>query len=164
MIRRFRLAGVASEVVVRVSSGMVEVRVGPEVFRFRLVLAGRHQGKVVFPEGSQPFWFSRLGAGAWQLFFAGEEHAVALEDPLKAHARTEPSQDGQEELVAPIPGRVVQVLVAAGAEVTAGTPILVLEAMKMQNLITTQVGGRVREVRVQPGNAVEAGQVLAVVG
>lgn len=164
MIRRFRLAGVASPVTVRVLFGELEVRVGPEAFRFRLVLNGSHFGKVLFPEASRPFWFSRLGPGTWQLFFEGEEYAVALEDPLKAQAGTRESQDGQEELVAPIPGRVVQVLVATGAQVTAGTPIVVLEAMKMQNLITTQVGGRVREVRVKPGNTVEAGQVLAVVG
>lgn len=163
MIRRFRLAGGASEVTVRVLSGEVEVRVGAEVFRFRLVLEGKHHGKAVFPEGPKPLWFCRLGSGAWQLFFAGGEHTVVLEDPLKTQTRSGRSFDSQEELVAPIPGRVVQVLVAAGGEVVPGTPIVVLEAMKMQNLITTQVGGRVQEVRVQPGSTVEAGQVLAVV-
>ncbi len=164
MIRRFRFAQGEPHVTVRVLSGQVEVQVGPSTIRFRLALTGRHHGKVVFPEGAKPFWFSRLRSGAWQLFFEGGEHTVVLEDPLQAQARAGRSFDGQEELVAPIPGRVVQVLVAAGAEVTPGTPIVVLEAMKMQNLLTTQVGGRVREVRVGPGSTVEAGQVLAVVG
>lgn len=164
MIRRFRLAESETEVVVRVLAGEVEVRVGREVFRFRLTLVGPHRGKVVVRGEVKPFWFSRLGSGAWQLFVEGGEHTVVLEDPLKAHTRTGRSFDGQEELVAPIPGRVVQVLVVEGSEVSAGTPIVVLEAMKMQNLIATQVGGRVREVRVKPGSTVEAGQLLAVVG
>lgn len=164
MIRRFRLGGSETEVLVRVLAGEVEVQVGREVFRFRVTLTGPHRGKVEFPGEAKPFWFSRLGSGAWQLFIEGVEQKVALEDPLQGRAGTGRSHDGQEELVAPIPGRVVQVLVAAGAEVAAGTPIVVLEAMKMQNLIATQVGGRVREVRVKPGSTVEAGQVLAVVG
>lgn len=164
MIRRFRLVDSQEPVKVRVVSGKAEVEIGSQRFRFQLELLGSGAG-VIHGEGWKlPVFFARLRPGVWQLFVSGQEHTVVLEDPLCASPRAARGHDGQEELVAPIPGRVVQVLVPAGAEVNPGTPILVLEAMKMQNLITAQVAGRVRELRVAPGATVEAGQVLAVVG
>jgi propionyl-CoA carboxylase alpha chain len=66
-------------------------------------------------------------------------------------------------LVAPMPGSVVRVLVEAGADVMAGQPLVVLEAMKMEHTVAAPTTGSVAEVRVQPGQQVEAGTVLVVV-
>jgi propionyl-CoA carboxylase alpha chain len=66
-------------------------------------------------------------------------------------------------LVAPMPGAVVRVLVDAGAEVEAGQPLVVLEAMKMEHTVASPATGTVSEVKVQPGQQVEAGAVLVVV-
>ena len=64
---------------------------------------------------------------------------------------------------APMPGRVVRVLVAAGDHVTARQAVVVVEAMKMENELRTPRDGTVREVLVVPGAAVESGAVLVVV-
>jgi propionyl-CoA carboxylase alpha chain len=66
-------------------------------------------------------------------------------------------------LVAPMPGAVVAVHVAAGDAVTAGQRLLVLEAMKMQHPVVAPAAGVVRYLAVGPGNQVEAGTVLAVI-
>ena len=66
-------------------------------------------------------------------------------------------------LLAPMPGSVVRVLVEAGAAVTAGQALVVLEAMKMEHTVTAPVDGTVAEVNVGPGDQVDTGQVLAVV-
>ncbi len=66
-------------------------------------------------------------------------------------------------LLAPMPGGVVRVLAAVGAVVTAGQPLVVLEAMKMEHTIVAPVDGTVTEVGVAPGDQVDTGQVLAVV-
>jgi biotin carboxyl carrier protein len=71
--------------------------------------------------------------------------------------------EGQQQLTAPMPGKVVRVLRAAGDEVTAGQGIVVVEAMKMQNEIKSPKDGRVSEIRVSEGATVTANQVLAVV-
>jgi biotin carboxyl carrier protein len=63
-----------------------------------------------------------------------------------------------------MPGRVVRVLEAAGAEVVAGQGLVVIEAMKMENEIRAPRPGRVHEVAVREGQVVEAGALLAVVG
>ncbi len=66
-------------------------------------------------------------------------------------------------LVAPMPGRVVRVVVSVGDEVVAGAPLLVVEAMKMEHTIRAGATGTVRELRVQAGAQVVADQVLVVV-
>jgi propionyl-CoA carboxylase alpha chain len=66
-------------------------------------------------------------------------------------------------LVAPMPGLVKQVLVAVGDVVARGDPLLVLEAMKMEQLIRAPRAGRVVALSVRPGQQVEAGLVLAVI-
>jgi propionyl-CoA carboxylase alpha chain len=66
-------------------------------------------------------------------------------------------------LVAPMPGSVVRVLVEAGADVTQGQPLVVLEAMKMEHTVAAPATGTIAEVRVQPGQQVVAGTVLVVV-
>ena len=62
--------------------------------------------------------------------------------------------------VAPMPGRVVALFVAAGDTVVAGQPLLTLEAMKMEHQITSPHAGTVTEVYVQPGQQLDGGQPL----
>jgi acetyl/propionyl-CoA carboxylase alpha subunit len=66
-------------------------------------------------------------------------------------------------LLAPMPGVVRRVLAAAGDTVTAGQPLIVLEAMKMEHQVAAPSDGILEELRAAPGDQVEAGQVLAVV-
>jgi biotin carboxyl carrier protein len=64
----------------------------------------------------------------------------------------------------PMPGRVVSIKVKEGDSVKMGSPILVLEAMKMQNEISSNMDGVVREIKVSEGDLVESGDVLVVIG
>jgi biotin carboxyl carrier protein len=73
------------------------------------------------------------------------------------------SADGVVELRAPMPGKVVKVLVDEGAQVQAHQGVLVVEAMKMQNEIKSPKSGIVKKIRVANNAAVNAGDVLAVV-
>ena len=75
----------------------------------------------------------------------------------------EHSSEGRQTLVAPMPGKVVRILRQTGEEVTAGQGVLVVEAMKMQNEIKSPKSGRVIDIRVAEGDAVEANKVVAVV-
>lgn len=68
------------------------------------------------------------------------------------------------EVRAPMPGKILKVLVEPGDKVSPDTPVAILEAMKMENEIIAEVEGVVREVKVKAGEAVENGQLLVVVG
>jgi biotin carboxyl carrier protein len=66
-------------------------------------------------------------------------------------------------LLAPMPGVIVRVLAGPGAAVTAGQPLVVLEAMKMEHTVAAPSDGVVAEIATAAGEQVEAGQLLAVV-
>jgi acetyl/propionyl-CoA carboxylase alpha subunit len=72
-------------------------------------------------------------------------------------------QDGEQAVAAPMPGRVVRVLVAPGDTVTRRQGVVVVEAMKMENELGAPKAGRVKDVSVAPGTLVEAGRVLVVI-
>jgi biotin carboxyl carrier protein len=105
--------------------------------------------------------------GEVELVTGAASHRIALAEPLRdrlAHLAEHglgPEQD--EEIRALMPGRVVEVNVAAGERVAAGALVLVLEAMKMQNEIRTLRGGTVLRVQAEAGQAVERGMLLAAV-
>ena len=60
----------------------------------------------------------------------------------------------------PMPGKILQVLVTEGAQIEAGQTLILLEAMKMENSLTTEGAARVKKLHVSPGDLVELGQVL----
>lgn len=61
---------------------------------------------------------------------------------------------------APMPGLVLEVLVNVGEEIEAGTPLLILEAMKMENVLKSEGAGLVKSISVKKGDAVEKRQLL----
>jgi len=69
--------------------------------------------------------------------------------------------EGRQRVTAPMPGKVVRLLVQPGDKVHAGQGILVVEAMKMQNEVRSPKTGTVEHLLVQEGQAVNAGQALA---
>jgi biotin carboxyl carrier protein len=71
--------------------------------------------------------------------------------------------EGRQQILAPMPGKVVRVLVQQGEKVEAGRGLLVVEAMKMQNEIRSPKTGTVEKLLVTEGQAVNAGEVIAVV-
>jgi biotin carboxyl carrier protein len=69
--------------------------------------------------------------------------------------------EGRQEILAPMPGKVIRVLAAVGDAVEAGQGLLVVEAMKMQNEIRSPKSGKVERLLVKEGQNVNAGEVLA---
>ena len=70
---------------------------------------------------------------------------------------------GAAEIVSPMPGKVVRVLIEQGTMVEAGAGIIVVEAMKMQNEMKAPKAGVVVSINVAPGATVNAGDVLAII-
>jgi biotin carboxyl carrier protein len=81
----------------------------------------------------------------------------------RAGAETAAGARGEQAITAPMPGRVVRVLVARGDEVDVRQGVVVVEAMKMENELRSPKAGRVKDVSVTPGTSVEAGRVLVVI-
>jgi biotin carboxyl carrier protein len=110
----------------------------------------------------------RVGAragGAAEVTVGARAYEVVLTDPkrLRGAAAAGGEQGGRAQIKAPMPGKVVRVLVEAGQAVEAGQGVVVVEAMKMQNELKSPKAGAVAELRAEAGATVNAGDVLAVI-
>ena len=95
--------------------------------------------------------------GTVTVWLDGNQTAFSRVDPLADVANID---DGDDRLTAPMSGKVIQVMLAAGSDVEAGTPILVLEAMKMEHTIAAPADGHVSAIHFEAGEQVEEGAQL----
>jgi biotin carboxyl carrier protein len=104
-------------------------------------------------------------ASDFHLWVGSARFAVELRDPRSLRSRQKAAEDdrGPRKILAPMPGRVVRLLLAEGSEVETGQGIVVVEAMKMQNEIKSPKKGVVKKISARPGAAVNPGDVLAIV-
>jgi 3-methylcrotonyl-CoA carboxylase alpha subunit len=98
----------------------------------------------------------RLGDD-FHVFHAGVQHVLGWNDPLR-HAGHREGEDGN--LSAPMPGRIVAVLAETGQRVAKGTPLLIMEAMKMEHTITAPSDGEIEAWLYQVGEQVSEGAQL----
>jgi biotin carboxyl carrier protein len=128
--------------VVRLSPTSVSVILGGHSFEINVWRA--MDGTIKLQCGPQEYSAEVIDPQAWR----GRKHGTL-------------EVEGRAEILAPMPGKVVRMLVSAGDAVEAGQGLLVVEAMKMQNEIRSPKTGRVERVLVQEGQNVNAGEVLA---
>jgi biotin carboxyl carrier protein len=98
------------------------------------------------------------------IWVGSQRFAPEVRDPRSLRSRSHAADDhGPRKLTAPMPGKVVRILLTQGVQVEAGAGVLVVEAMKMQNEIKSPKNGIIQKILVSEGAAVSAGDVLAIV-
>jgi biotin carboxyl carrier protein len=118
---------------------------------YSILLGGRSFEARVVPDGNK--YDVQIGRHRFQL---------SLHDPREPYDGTKlGAGPGPKEVAAPMPGKVVKVLVTEGESVELDQGVVVVEAMKMENEMKAPKAGRVVHVLVKEGEAVAAGQVLA---
>lgn len=145
-------------------AGRLRVRIGDRVIEadavevatgtYSILLGGRAYEVRVQP-----------GNDGLRVHAGGREFAAQVIDPRVWRGKRAGvlEAEGRQQIIAPMPGKIVRVLVQAGENVEAGQGMLVVEAMKMQNEVHSPKTGKVERVLVTEGQAVNAGEVLAVV-
>jgi biotin carboxyl carrier protein len=119
-----------------------------DLFARRITKAGERQGET------------------YEILVAGQRFEVNVEDErtrLLAGRAKSGADAGAATVNAPMPGLVVGVPFDAGASVAAGQTVVVLEAMKMENDLSSPIAGVLKEVRVTKGQTVDQGEVLVVI-
>jgi len=151
----------------------VEVELGAEGERrilvdgqaFEVAAAGASAVRVSPADGTEQIELSVAGSPrpseAW---VGGQRVAVAVATEQEARLAEALGKgaagSGSGELRAPMPGRVVKVLVSKGEAVELGAPVIIVEAMKMENELQAPVSGAVTRILAGEGETVDAGQVL----
>jgi biotin carboxyl carrier protein len=134
--------GIAAEVV-EVRTGVFSILIASKVFEARV-------------------WAAADGA---RVAIGGVEYQAQVEDPRqwRRGAAASTGVEGRQKVTAPMPGKVVRILVKSGDKVALGQGLLIVEAMKMQNEIKAAKEGTVEKIIVQEGQPVNAGEILAII-
>ena len=132
--------------IVALAAGEYLLKIGSEIFRCRVAARRDSQNSFVVD-------------------VRGSTHDVTIVDPkrLRSAQSSAAHGHGEAQIISPMPGKVVRVLVEQGATVDAGAGIVVVEAMKMQNEMKTPKAGVVVSLKAEVGATVNAGDVLAVI-
>ena len=151
----------AGETECRLDSGPAVVtnwvRVAPN--RYSILLGNRSYEAHVIPA------LDAAGPREFTVRVGSESYRVELVDPRAWPGRRGlRGSDGPQEVSAPMPGKVVKLLVAEGDEVEDGQGLLVIEAMKMQNELKSPRAGRVERIYAAEGAGVETGTPLVRLG
>jgi biotin carboxyl carrier protein len=163
MIFDASVAGRSVRVEVSGGSGRYTLRLDGQPVEVSVSEAGTGYRSLLIGTASHELGVEREADG-YRVSFPGVSVVVALAEAARGSATLAPREHGPSRLTAPMPGRIVRVLSAAGADVVAGQGLVVIEAMKMENELRAPRGGRLTELLVREGQAVEAGALLAVVG
>ena len=156
-VRAIAIEPVGDTVSVSIDGAPVAVdvaRVAPGRYSLRLAATGCQHEVTVSPNGH----------GGMLVTVGGAAVLVTRADAARGRSAERQTADGPQRLVAPMPGKVVKVLVAPGDEVALRQGLVVVEAMKMENELRAGRAGVVREVLVVEGASVEAGAPLVVIG
>jgi biotin carboxyl carrier protein len=155
--------GRAIRVEVRGGGGRYTVSLDGAPLEVDLAGAGQSLASLLVGSESHEVGIEKRSEG-YAIVFPDQAVTVALTEVGRGSSPPARQAHGPARLTAPMPGRIVRVLEAAGADVVAGQGLFVIEAMKMQNELKAPRAGRIQEVAVREGQAVEAGALLAVVG
>jgi biotin carboxyl carrier protein len=137
------LDGVALDAdAVEISPNVFSVLLNGESYEVRLATAS--DGRLTLHTRHHEFVAEVVDPRAWR----GRRHGAV-------------EAKGRQQIVAPMPGKVVRLLVKAGDKVEAGQGLLVVEAMKMQNEVRSPKTGTVERLLAKVGEPVNAGEVLA---
>ena len=109
------------------------------------------------------FHITQSSDGLLKLQTGSQEVSAEVADPRAWRGRRHGALEapGRQQVVAPMPGKVIRLLVKAGDTVETGQGLFVVEAMKMQNEIRSPKGGTVERLLVAEGQPVNAGEILA---
>lgn len=108
---------------------------------------------------------SNIADGKKNVALHGRDHEITIHDPkrLRGSGSSDSHADGVAEIKTAMPGKIVRILATPGTIVDKGVGVLVVEAMKMQNELKSPKAGVIKEIRVENGATVSAGDVLATI-
>jgi biotin carboxyl carrier protein len=159
------VAGRDHQILIQMNEALVLAEVDDR--RYELELRDLGQGEYLLINGSNVYncRVEKIPDDHFEVSLLGLSYQVGLTDPKRLRGTQSGAghDKGTARIMAPMPGKVVRVLVEAGVEVEAGAGILVVEAMKMQNEMKAPKAGQVVSIHVQAGSTVNAGDVLAVI-
>jgi biotin carboxyl carrier protein len=155
------------EIFLDFESGLVHAEIDSR--RYEIEIRELGDGQYLLFEGTKIYKCrveaKRDSQNSFDVVLHGKTRQITIVDPkrLRSTHTAGAHHSGAAEIVSPMPGKIVRVLVEVGAQVETGTGIVVVEAMKMQNEMKSPKVGVVVSINAETGATVNAGDVLAVI-
>lgn len=164
MKRLITIGGQARELEIKGQNGAYSFAFGPDPAREASLIAVAPGTYSVLLDGRSYEVKVAPGPDGYFVEFAGSVSVVQVRDPrsLTQHSRGG-AREGRQTISAPMPGKVVRVLVKEGDQVEAGAGLVVVEAMKMQNELKAPKAGRIVQLKAVVGATVKNGEMLAAI-
>jgi biotin carboxyl carrier protein len=162
-----RLSGDDHEVSLTLDEGLATAQIDGRDYELEVRALGR--GEYLLLQGSSVNKCRVEGKesarNSFEVTLQGHSYQITITDPkrLRRGQSAAGHDHGSAEIVSPMPGKVIRVLVKKGATVEAGAGIIVVEAMKMQNEMKAPKAGVVVAINAEAGATVNAGDVLVVI-
>jgi len=140
-------------------------KVDDEMFEVDAALTARDVMSVLVGDDAFEVKRERSLQGELHLVIGSARYAVDVQDPrsLRTRRAAGGGEAGPQKITAPMPGKIVRVMVAVGDKVKAGQGVIVMEAMKMQNEMKSPKDGKVQKILTSEGSTVNPGDTLAVI-
>ena len=162
MIYEATVGGRTLRAEVRGSDGLYTVLLDGRPSEVDVRVTGPHGLSLLIDGRSHAVALERQPEG-FRVALRGRVVSVALAEAARGAAAPRRASAGPARVQAPMPGKLLRVLVSAGDEVGAGQGLVVMEAMKMENEIRAPRAGRVKDAPVREGQAVETGALLVLI-
>ena len=156
--------GTAHSLDLRRVNGRWQCRLDDREIQIDAVPAGRGVISLVIGATSHEIRIERGSTGTY-IWVGNSRYSAEVRDPksLRNRRASATGEAGPRNIIAPMPGKVVRILVQEKSVVEAGQGVMVVEAMKMQNEIKSPKNGTVQKLLHAVGASVNAGEILAVI-
>jgi biotin carboxyl carrier protein len=140
------------------------IRIGKRVYDVKLKIDDKFGTYILWKNRKYPVEIVRSRQNKYEILFNDISYTFTVETPFSLKRlkvlNSGKSKVDKELLKAPMPGKIIDVLVREGANVLRGEPVVILEAMKMQNEIQSPVNGKVVAISIKPNTNVMKDDIL----
>ena len=141
-----------------------KIRIGKRDYVVQLRADEKHGTYILWKNRKYPVEIVRSRQNKYEILFNDISYTFTVETPFSLKRmkvlNSRKGKSEQQVIRAPMPGKIIEVLVREGSPVLKGEPVLILEAMKMQNEILSPVNGTVKSVTARPNTNVMKDDVL----
>ncbi len=141
-----------------------ELKVGKKDGEIKIKEDEKHGTYLVWRNKKYPVEILSKNQNKYEILLNGVSYSFSIETPTSfkrmKYLSSKSGSKKNQNLEAPMPGKIIEILTEEGREVRAGEPLLILEAMKMQNEIQSPVAGKIKKIHVSGGDNVMKDDLL----
>jgi len=144
-------------------NNIYKIKINDKVYDFDVITFGNGSYSIIYNNKSWDFEASKSTEfNTYNVNKFGLSFKIEIEDSLSKYKKNKVSGmgDGQNNIIAPMPGKIVKVFVKPGQEVKEGDTVLIISAMKMESEFKSAVNGIIKKVNVKDNDIVNGDQLL----